>query len=101
MAVRLHRCGGFGKWVKIQAHPCWRVESALQEQGIAYEPLYGPPSRGRRDDLEQLSGQRLFPVIEFEDGSVYREESKDMRATVLGGRLDEKRAAGGQAGTAV
>jgi hypothetical protein len=30
-------------------------------------------------------------VIEFEDGSAYREESKDMEATIREGRLDEKR----------
>jgi hypothetical protein len=101
MAVKLHRCGGLGKLVKIQAHPCWRVESALQEKGIAYDPVYGPLSTGKRTDVEQLSGQRRYPVIEFEDGSAYREESKDMRATILDGRLDEKRATGGQAGTSV
>jgi len=101
MAVKLHRCGGFGKWVKIQGHPCWRVESALRDQGIAYQPVYGPLSAGKRADVERLSGQRRYPVIEFEDGSAYREESKDMRATILAGRLDEKRAGRGPAGTAV
>jgi hypothetical protein len=30
-------------------------------------------------------------VIEFEDGSVYREESKDMAATIAAGQLDSKR----------
>jgi hypothetical protein len=32
-------------------------------------------------------------VIEFEDGSAYREESSEMAATISGGRLDEKRTA--------
>jgi hypothetical protein len=32
-------------------------------------------------------------VIEFEDGSAYREQSKDMAATIAGGQLDAKRAA--------
>jgi hypothetical protein len=40
-----------------------------------------------------LSGQRKYPVIEFEDGSAYREESKEMAATIESGRLDEKRSA--------
>jgi len=40
-----------------------------------------------------LSGQRLLPVIEFEDGSAYREESADMAATIRSGRLDTKRTA--------
>jgi hypothetical protein len=93
VAVTLHRCGGLGKWVKIQGHPCWRVESALREQGIAYEPSYGPIPRGKRDEIERVSGQRKYPVIQFEDGAVYREESMQMRETILDGRLDEKRGA--------
>jgi hypothetical protein len=32
-------------------------------------------------------------VIEFEKGSIYREESKDMAATIRTGKLDEKRGA--------
>jgi hypothetical protein len=32
-------------------------------------------------------------VIEFENGSIYREESKDMAATIRAGKLDEKRGA--------
>jgi len=31
-------------------------------------------------------------VIEFEDGTVYREESKDMAATIKSGQLEAKRA---------
>jgi hypothetical protein len=30
-------------------------------------------------------------VIEFEDGSIYREESKEMAAAIRAGKLDEKR----------
>jgi hypothetical protein len=91
MAIKLYRCGGFGTWVKIGAHPCWKVEKALREQGIDYEPVYGPTSRRKRSDLEKLSGQRLYPVIQFEDGAIYREQSKDMAATIKAGKLDEKR----------
>jgi hypothetical protein len=40
-----------------------------------------------------VSGQRKYPVIEFEDGSVYREESNDMAATIRAGQLDAKRGA--------
>ena len=89
MAVKLHRCSNM--WVKIQGHPCWKVQSALDEKGIEYEVVKGPLRRGKRDELEQLSGQRQYPVIEFEDGSVYREESKDMAETIRAGKLDEKR----------
>ena len=36
-----------------------------------------------------------YPAIQFEDGSVYREESKDMVTTIESGKLLEK--AGGDA----
>jgi hypothetical protein len=54
---------------------------------------YGPARPGKRADLQRLSGQNLYPVIEFENGSIYREESKDMAATIRAGKLDEKRGA--------
>ena len=96
MAVRLHRCSNI--WVKIEGHPCWRVQKALDEAGVSYEVVKGPLRRGKRDDLERLSGQRKYPVIEFEDGSAYREESKDMAATISGGRLEEKWPTGSEFG---
>jgi glutathione S-transferase len=86
MAIKLHRCSV--RWLKIGAHPCWRVEKALIDMGVDYEPVYGPVSRGKRDDLEQLSGQRAYPVILLEDGTVYREESKEMERRIREGRLD-------------
>jgi Glutaredoxin. len=85
MAIKLHRCSTM--WVKIDAHPCWRVQKALDEQGIEYEMAKGPLRPGKRDELEQLSGQRKYPVIEFEDGRVYRAESKDMAARIRAGEL--------------
>ena len=96
MAVKLHRCPNV--WVKVQGHPCWKVQSALDAQGAEYEIVKGPVRRGKRDELERLSGQRLYPVIEFEDGSVYREQSKDMAATIRAGKLDEKRGGAAAAG---
>ena len=91
MTVRLHRCSNV--WVKLNGHPCWKVQKALDEAGIQYEIVKGPLRPGKRDDVERLSGQRKFPVIEFEDGSTYREESKDMAATIAAGQLDAKRGA--------
>ncbi len=78
-------------WVKIGGHPCWKVQKALDDQGVEYEVVKGPVRRGKRDDLERLSGQRLYPVIQFEDGTIYREQSKDMVATIRAGQLDSKR----------
>ena len=91
MSVKLYRCSLL--WFKAKAHPCWNVQSALDEQGIAYDVVTGPLRRGKRDEAARLSGQHLYPVIEFEDGSVYREESKDMAATIRAGKLDSKRGA--------
>jgi glutaredoxin len=93
MAVRLHRCPNV--WVKLSGHPCWKVQKALDEAGVEYELVKGPLRPSKRDEVERLSGQRKFPVIEFEDGSVYRDESKEMEATIREGRLDEKRAPSG------
>jgi glutathione S-transferase len=83
--VKLHRCSTI--WVKINAHPCWRVQKALDEQGIDYELVKGPLRPGKREDLEQLSGQRKYPVIELDDGSVYRAESSEMAARIRAGKL--------------
>jgi glutaredoxin len=91
MAVRLHRCPNI--WVKLRGHPCWKVQKALDEAGVEYEIVKEPLRPGKRDEVERLSGQRKLPVIEFDDGSVYREESGEMAATISDGRLDEKRGA--------
>jgi len=85
MPVKLHRCSTM--WVKIDRHPCWRVQKALDEQGIEYEVVKGPLRPGKRDELERLSGQRKYPVIEFEDGTTYRDESADMAKRISAGEL--------------
>lgn len=85
MAVKLHRCSSM--WVKINAHPCWKVQKALDEQNIEYEIVKGPLRKGKRDALDELSGQRAYPVIEFEDGRTYREESSDMAKRISAGEL--------------
>jgi glutathione S-transferase len=85
MAIKLHRCPN--EWVKLSGHPCWKVQKALDEQGIDYELVKGPQRKSKRDELERLSGQRKYPVIEFEDGSAYREESSDMVARIRSGGL--------------
>ena len=91
MAIKLHRCSNM--WIKIDGHPCWRVQKQLDKSGVEYEVVAGPLRRGKRDQLEALSGQRQYPVIEFEDGSIYRQESKHMAETIAAGQLDSKRGA--------
>jgi hypothetical protein len=93
MAVKLHRCSGM--WAKFSGHPCWRVQKALDDTGIEYELVEeGSAFKGSsRGSTIEKTGQKKFPWIEFEDGTVYREESKDMAETIRAGKLDEKRQA--------
>jgi glutathione S-transferase len=86
MAVKLHRCSNM--WVKIGAHPCWKVQKALDEAGITYEVVKHPAfPRSKRTRLRELTGQQLLPAIQLEDGTVIREESKDLAARIRDGRL--------------
>jgi hypothetical protein len=92
MAVKLHRCKN--TWVKFGGHPCWKVQKALDDEGIEYELVLGPwPGRGQREVIRAGTGQTSYPAIEFEDGSWYREESTDMAQTIRDGRLREKQGA--------
>ena len=74
-------------FAKLDAHPCWKVQKALDEQGIEYEVVKGPLRPGKREDLERISGQRKYPMIEFEDGRAYRAESKEMAERIRAGEL--------------
>ena len=90
--VKLHRCPNI--WIKFAGHPCWRVQKALDESGVEYEVVKGPwPSRQKRTVVIEGTGQTAYPAIQFDDGTWYREESKDMERTIRDGRLDEKRGA--------
>ena len=88
MAVTLHRCRT--EWVKVGGHPCWKIEKALQEMGIEYTLAPGPVRRSKRDEMVEHTGQKLYPAIEFADGSWYREESKEMEKTIRAGTLMER-----------
>ena len=88
--MKLLRCSG--QWVKI-GHPCWRVEEALIDMGIEYETVAGPAmpwQRNKRRELIEKTGANKYPAIEFENGTVYREESAEMERTIRAGRLFEK-----------
>jgi hypothetical protein len=96
MAVKLHRCPNI--WVKLSGHPCWKVQKALDEEGIEYEVVPGPwPGKKKRTVLIEGTGQASYPAIQFEDGSWYREESRDMERTIRGGHLMEKASGGAPA----
>jgi hypothetical protein len=98
MTVKLHRCTG--TWLK-GPHPCWQVQKALDESGIQYEVVKHPAfPRGRRTELVALTGQNRLPVLQFEDGRVLREESKELAARIREGRLEEGSAAARERPTA-
>ena len=97
--MKLLRCSG--QWVKVGGHPCWRVEKALIDMGIEYETVAGaamPWQRAGRAELIEKTGGNRYPAIEFENGSVYREESKAMERAIRSGRLFEKTGDQGRAG---
>lgn len=94
-SVKLHRCPF--TFVHNDMDHCWKVQKALDDQGIDYEVVKEPVlPRSRRKDVIQLTGQKMLPVVEFEDGSAFRAESKDMAAEINAGKLFEH--AGGGAG---
>jgi glutathione S-transferase len=74
-------------WVKISGHPCWRVQKALDDAGIEYVVVKHPVSRSKRDDYVKLTGQKLYPAIELDDGTVIRRESKEMAEMIRSGEL--------------
>ena len=86
MAVELHRC----KLEWLKTGPCWKVEKALKDMGIDYELAPGPSRPSKRAQMIEHTGQKLYPAIEFEDGTWYRGESKDMAKTTRDGKLMER-----------
>jgi glutathione S-transferase len=87
MAVKLHRCSIM--WVKINAHPCWKVQKALDDAGVDYEVVKYPVRRSKRTGYIALTGQALLPAIELEDGTVIRRESKELAEMVRSGQLQQ------------
>lgn len=84
--VKLHRCQF--TWLHVDLDACWVVEKALKEQGIDYEIVkHNGLNKKNRPQIESLSGQKHLPVIEFEDGTAYRAQSKDMAARIRAGQL--------------
>ncbi len=92
MAVKLHRCSTM--WVK-GPHPCWKVQKALDDAGVEYELVTHPwLPRSRRSEYIALTGQKMLPAIQLEDGSVIRRESKELVEMIRSGQI------GGGAATA-
>ncbi len=93
MAIRLHHCSF--TWARVPGHPCANVRSALDHANVDYvlvkHPLY---PRSKRTALIELTGQDRLPVIQFEDGTVLREESKALVERIKTGRLYEGQSRG-------
>jgi hypothetical protein len=88
MAVKLHRCSVM--WLKINGHPCWRVQSALDEQGVEYDVVKEPwPRRSKRTDVIAATGGSALPAIELEDGTWWRDQSATMAKEIRAGRLNK------------
>ena len=58
--------------------------------GFKYTLAPGPSRLSKRQEMLELTGQRLYPAIEFEDGSWFRAESKDMETTIRDGKLMQR-----------
>src|ERR671930_594336 len=67
MAVKLHRCSNI--WVKVEGHPCWRVQKALDEQGIQYDIVKEPLRKTERDRVDAHAGplRPLRALLGLED----------------------------------
>jgi glutathione S-transferase len=85
MAVKLHRCPVM--FAKAKGHPCWKVQSALDEAGVDYEVVKEPLFRWNRKDYKKATGVSALPALEFDDGTLLREESDDLVARIKEGRL--------------
>ena len=87
--VKLHRCPF--TFIHHDMDSCWKVQKALDEQGVDYEVVKEPSlPRSRRQDIIKATGQSFLPVIEFEDGRHYRAESDDMAARIRAGELFDR-----------
>jgi hypothetical protein len=99
VGVILHRC--LLTFLPGALESCSLVERALEQAGVPFERAVGPMyPRSRRRHVIALTGQRFYPVIEFEDGSAWHADARTMAETIRAGRLDAMRGAGPAAGAA-
>jgi glutathione S-transferase len=52
------------------------VQKALEDAGVEYEVVKHPVRRGKRDEYVALTGQKLYPAVQLEDGRVIRDERR-------------------------
>jgi glutaredoxin len=85
MAVRLHRCPLM--FLKVDGHGCWAAQQALEEAGVEHEIVKVSLRKSKRDEVERLTGQRVVPVLELEDGTGVRAEGKELARRIREGEL--------------
>ena len=83
--IKLHRCSW--TFLHTDRDACWKVQRALDEQGIPYDVVKHGYGKGKRPEVVDLSGQKLLPVIELSDGTAYRDESDAMTERIRAGSL--------------
>lgn len=74
---------------EISAASSWLGNSTREPPSFAR-----PAQRDQRAELIDKTGGNRYPAIEFENGSVYREESAEMEKTIRAGNLFEKSGSG-------
>ena len=82
VAVKLHRCRNMA-----EARAVLEGREGAGRDGRRLRGRVGPSRPGKRAVVIEDTGQNLYPAIEFENGTWYREESKDMEATIRAGKL--------------
>lgn len=78
--MKLYTCGQTKRDLPgpLKGHPCAAAIRSLDRSGHTYELIKVEGYRGipgsskgpHRDEVEQLSGQRLVPVLVLDDGTV-------------------------------
>ena len=82
--VKLHRCSW--TFLHLNVDACWKVQRQLDAAGIEYEVVKHGWGR-KRPKVQELSGQQKLPVLELQNGEVYREESAEMAERVRAGGI--------------
>ena len=66
LSVVLHRCPVPTDYLCA----CGKVARGLRKAGIEFEAVRAPLSKGKRDDVLRLTGQRAVPVLEMNGQAV-------------------------------
>jgi glutathione S-transferase len=63
------------------------VLKAVQDSGMPFEQVKEPLRRGKRDAVQEHTGQRKLPALELDDGTWVRAESKDLITRIQAGEF--------------